>query len=80
MTAAAPERAVLTAEQREFFDANGYLVVEDALPPEIVAELDRAVDDLYDRARDAEQPEKNGKQAIKTSNSPAVLSPLPSCA
>lgn len=26
------ERAVLSPEQREFFDANGYLVVEDALP------------------------------------------------
>jgi ectoine hydroxylase-related dioxygenase (phytanoyl-CoA dioxygenase family) len=41
------EWAVLTDEQRTFFDDNGYLIVENALPLNLVAELDAVIDDLY---------------------------------
>ena len=34
--------AVLTDEKRQFFEDNGYLMIEDALPPDVVAELNAA--------------------------------------
>lgn len=45
------EFAVLSPEQREFFETNGYLVVEDALPPGVVEELDAAIDEVYAREK-----------------------------
>ena len=56
-----PEQAVLTPEQREFFDNEGYLVVEDALPPHVVEELNAATDELYRREKAAGNLEKSGK-------------------
>jgi ectoine hydroxylase-related dioxygenase (phytanoyl-CoA dioxygenase family) len=53
--------AVLTPEQREFFDTNGYLVVENALPPAVVAELDAAIDALYAREEREGRLEAGGK-------------------
>ena len=44
---AQPNWAVLTDEQRDFFDANGYLLIENALPDSLVKELDNAIDELY---------------------------------
>ena len=40
------EPVVLSSQQRDISDTNGYLVVEDALPPDVVAELDAAIDEL----------------------------------
>ena len=57
--------AVLSDEQREFFDANGYLVIEDALPPDVIAELDAAVDEIYAREKAANRLEKNGKLNLR---------------
>lgn len=56
---------VLSDEQREFFDANGYLVIEDALPPDVVAEVDAAVDETYAREKAANRLEKNGKLNLR---------------
>ncbi len=55
------EPAVLSSEQREFFDTNGYLVVEDALPPNVVGELDAAIEELYEREDAAGRLEAGGK-------------------
>lgn len=43
--------AVLTEEQRKSFDLNGYLVVEDALSPDMIKRLTDAVDRLDARLR-----------------------------
>lgn len=47
--------AVLTEQQRASFESNGFLVVPEALPPEMVTKLTGAVDRLY-----AEGVEKQG--------------------
>ena len=57
--------AVLTDEQRQFFDDNGYLVIEDALPPDVVAELNAAADEIYDREEAADRLEQNGKLNLR---------------
>ncbi|MBI3962891.1 MAG: phytanoyl-CoA dioxygenase family protein [Deinococcus sp.] len=36
----------MTPEEKYRFDLNGYLVIEQALPPELVAELNQAVDEI----------------------------------
>ena len=41
----------MTEAQREHLDNYGYLVIEDALPPAVVGELNEAIDVVYDRAR-----------------------------
>ena len=55
------DQAVMTEEQRDFFDNNGFLPVEDALPPGVVQELDTAIDELYVREKEAGRLEKSGK-------------------
>ena len=57
--------AVLSDEQRQFFDDNGYLMIEDALPPDVVAELNAAADEIYDREKAAERLEKTGKLNLR---------------
>ena len=42
---------MLTREQREFYDANGYLMVEDAVTPGEVQELRRIAYELIERSR-----------------------------
>ena len=42
---------VMTNAQREYVDQYGYLVIEDALPPSVVGELNEAIDVVYDRAQ-----------------------------
>ncbi|MCY4544213.1 MAG: phytanoyl-CoA dioxygenase family protein [Gemmatimonadetes bacterium] len=49
----------MTDAQREHFDQYGYLVIDDALPPAVVGELNAAIDEVYDRAR------KDGKLGDK---------------
>ena len=57
--------AVLTDEQRQFFEDNGYLLIEDALPPDVVAELNAAADEIYDREKAAGGLEKTGKLNLR---------------
>jgi hypothetical protein len=45
-----PNWAVLTDEQRDFFDANGYLLIENALPDSWEKELDTAIVEMYNDA------------------------------
>jgi hypothetical protein len=49
----------LTEKERLEFDQNGFLVVEDALPPEIVEEISPVVDrlDAQYRAREGSDPD-----------------------
>ena len=53
--------AVLTPEGQAFFEQQGYLLVEDALSPDALAELNAATDALYARDADAGRLEKSGK-------------------
>ena len=46
-------QAILTPEDQAFFEQQGYLLVEDALPPDALAELNAATDALYARDADA---------------------------
>ena len=39
----------LSAEQRAFFEDNGYLMVKGALPSEVVGEIDAAIDEVHAR-------------------------------
>ena len=41
------EAVVLSSEQKQFVDNNGYLLIKNALPPDVVAEIDAAVDEVY---------------------------------
>ena len=43
----------LSDEQRTFFEDNGYLLIKGALPPEVVGEIDAAVDEILARERAA---------------------------
>ena len=53
--------AALTPEQQEFFDDNGYLVIENALPQDVVAEIDAEIDEIYAGEERAERLEAGGK-------------------
>ena len=53
MSATTPGYVEISAEQRAFFEANGYLVVRGALPPAVVGEIDAAVDEILARERAA---------------------------
>ena len=44
--------ARLTGDQKVFFDEQGYLVVENALPPETVSELNQAIDEVYEHVKE----------------------------
>ena len=46
---------MLTRDQREFYDVNGYLMVEDAVPPGQVEELRRIAYEFIDRSREVTQ-------------------------
>jgi ectoine hydroxylase-related dioxygenase (phytanoyl-CoA dioxygenase family) len=60
-----PDYVTLTSEQREFFDANGYLVIKNALPPDVVEEIDAATDELYARDKQAGRLEGLGKLNLR---------------
>ena len=59
------EQAVLSPEQRDFFDSNGYLVIEDALPPDILSELNQVADEIYTRAETEGTLDPNGKLNLR---------------
>jgi len=54
------EWAVITEEQCDFFDSNGYLVIEKALRPDVLAELNEAADKIYKRAEAEGTLDKTG--------------------
>ncbi len=60
-----PDYVTLTSEQREFFDDNGYLVIKNALPPDVVEEIDAATDELYARDKQAGRLEGSGKLNLR---------------
>ena len=55
----------MTDAQREHFDQYGYLVIEDALPPAVVAELNEAIDEVHERHRKEGTLGKNGDLNIR---------------
>ena len=55
------EYAVFTDEQREFVENNGYFLIQNALPSDVVAEIDAAIDEIYAREEKAGRLEKDGK-------------------
>ena len=57
--------AVLTPEQQEFVDTNGYLVIENALEPEVVAEIDAAINELHEREEKAGCLEADGRLNLR---------------
>ena len=44
---------IFTPEHKEFVENNGYLLIKNALPPDVVAEIDAAVDEVYAEEEDA---------------------------
>lgn len=57
--------AILTPEQREFFDTNGYLAIENALPQDVVAEIDAAIDEIHEREEKAGHLEPSGQLNVR---------------
>ncbi len=55
----------LTSEQKEFFENNGYLRIKNALPSEVVAELDAAIDEIYADEEREGRLEERGKLNIR---------------
>ncbi|HIM11147.1 TPA: hypothetical protein EYM26_10110 [Candidatus Poribacteria bacterium] len=55
----------MTPDQRNFFESNGYLVIKDAVPADVVAELNAAVDEIYERNKQANHLEGNGKLNLR---------------
>ncbi len=51
----------MTPEQRRAMDQDGCFVVENALPPDVVAELDAAIDEVYAREQAAGRLPEDGK-------------------
>ena len=57
--------AELSAEQRAFFDDNGYLVIKGALPPDVVAEMEAAADEVLAREPAAAMLHDDGKFELR---------------
>ena len=60
-----PEAVVLTSEQKQFVENNGYLLIKNALPPDVVAEIDAAVDEVYAKQKEADSLEAGGKLNLR---------------
>ena len=60
-----PGYAELSAEQRSFFEDNGYLVIKGALPPDVVGEIDAAVHEVHARERAAGGQRDDGKFELR---------------
>ena len=65
MNAPASGYAELSAEQRVFFEDNGYLVIKRALPPEVVGEVAAAVDEVHARDPAAGKLHDDGKFELR---------------
>lgn len=57
--------AVFTPAHKEFVENNGYLLIQNALPADVVAEIDAAVDDVYEKEKSAGRLEANGKLNLR---------------
>lgn len=71
MNAPTPGRVELGAEQRAFFENNGYLVVKGALPPDVVGEIEAAVDEVHERARAAGRHDPDGRFQLRNAGGDA---------
>ncbi len=65
MTLPRPEYAVLNDRDALFFEQNGYLLIEDALSPGLLGELNDATDELYARAEREGTLEPLGKLNLR---------------
>lgn len=59
------EAVVLSPEQKQFVDTNGYLLIKNALPANVVAEIDAAVDEVYEKQKEAGNLEGGGKLNLR---------------
>lgn len=57
--------AVLSDTQRQFFDDNGYLIIDNALPPDLVSELSAVIDDLYTKMHGTEHLKPSGELNLR---------------
>ena len=60
-----PQSAVLSEQDAVFFEQNGYLLIKDALSPDLLAELNEAADALYARAEQKDGLEPHGKLNLR---------------
>ena len=65
MNPPAPKSAVLSEQDATFFEQNGYLLIKDALSPDLLAELNEAADALYARAEQQTGLEPHGKLNLR---------------
>lgn len=59
------QEVILTPEQKQFVENNGYLLIKNALPPDVVAEIDAAVDEVYAAQAAAGCLETGGKLNLR---------------
>ena len=59
------EAVVLSSDQKQFVDNNGYLLIKNALSTDVVAEIDTAVDEVYAKEEKAGNLEANGKLNLR---------------
>ena len=59
------EAVVLTPEQKQHVDNNGYLLIKNALSADVVAEIDAAVDEVYAKQEEAGDLEAGGKLNLR---------------
>ena len=59
------QATVFTPEHKEFVENNGYLLIKNALPADVVAEIDAAVDEVYAKEEAADRLEAGGKLNLR---------------
>lgn len=59
------EAIELSSEQKQFVDTNGYLLIKNALPPDVVAEIDAAVDEVFEKESEAGNLDADGKLNLR---------------
>lgn len=59
------EAVVLTSEQKQFVENNGYLLIKNALPPDVVAEINAAVDEVFEKESAAGNLDPDGKLNLR---------------
>lgn len=59
------EAVVLSSEQKEFVENNGYLLIKNALPPDVVSEINVAVDEVFEKESAAGNLDPDGKLNLR---------------
>lgn len=59
------EAVVLTPEQKQFVENNGYLLIKNALPPDVIAEIDAAVDEVFEKESAEGNLDPDGKLNLR---------------